>query len=156
MRGIDGDLAGDILGAALGDHGGFAATDVDLERPVGVEEWRTRSDLQQRTGWMHEFPTRVDDLHTCLDRLTSRLVDDLPSQFCHVGLLYAGAITMLGRSMVQDGRPHWGRTPVAKQKVRWLSDQRTFDSQLGFSEEATVHHCRRISRSFGTIIGVRR
>ena len=82
-RGVDGELGGDVLGAALGDDLHLATTDIEVERAVGVEEWRAGANLEQGVARMREIPVGADDLYASLNRLAGRLVDDPTRQPCH-------------------------------------------------------------------------
>ena len=87
-RGIHGYLGGDILGAAFGYDLHLAATDIEVERAVRVEEGRARSHLEQGVARMREIPVGADDLYPRLHRLAGRLVYDPSRQPSHRLLLF--------------------------------------------------------------------
>ena len=81
------DLSGDVLGAALGDDLRLAATDIEVEGAVGVEEGGAGADLEQGVVWMREAPVGAGDLYARLYRFAGRLVDDPSRQPSHAVLL---------------------------------------------------------------------
>ena len=85
--GIKCDLGGDVLGAPLGDDLHLAATDIEVEGAVGVEEWRARPDLEEGVARMREIPVGAGDLYSRLHRFAGRLVDDPSRQPSHLALL---------------------------------------------------------------------
>ena len=86
-RRVDGDFGRNVLGAALGDDFHFAATDIEVERAVGVEERRSRADFEQGIARVREIPVGADDLYSSFNRLAGRLVDDPSRQPSHGALL---------------------------------------------------------------------